>query len=80
MRTEVFVSPFICFLFYLIFFIQNQLVEEHVQRLEKPIIAQEINWAITNLKLDQSPGVDSLTVKFYKNIYRTNNYLFEGAL
>lgn len=43
--------------------------EGHRQSLNQPVTMQEVDWAITNLKLGKTPGLYGLTAEFY-NVFR----------
>lgn len=43
-----------------------KLAGDHRHNLDGNIAIQEMDWAITGLKADKSPGLDGLTVEFYK--------------
>lgn len=43
-----------------------KITDYHRQGLNNPITAQEIDWAIDNLKSGKAPGTDGLSSEFYK--------------
>lgn len=44
-----------------------RIMGEHLQSLDRTIMVQKIDWAISRLKIGRSPGLDELTAKFYKS-------------
>lgn len=48
-----------------------KLSPDHVERLEAPILWEEITHAIENMKSDKYPGPDGLTAEFYKKFKDT---------
>ncbi|KAG0443747.1 hypothetical protein HPB47_014572, partial [Ixodes persulcatus] len=43
-----------------------QVSEEHKDRMDQPISAAEVNWAIKNLPANKAPGPDGIGSEFYK--------------
>lgn len=58
--------------------LENVLYETYASFCEQFSFCEECTKAVINLKLDKSPGLDSLTYEFFNAFGRIHNNLFEN--